>query len=94
MGGVSSNQHDQLDVIIYLCKYFPCSRAFSLIMYTDYRVYAQPLRQSRAVVASGCAFLACMGAYQVENIYKDELYHDIKIGQTFCLACYFFTLVR
>ncbi len=45
-------------------------------MCADYRVYAQALRQSPAVVASDCAFLAYTGAYQLENIYKDELYHS------------------
>ncbi len=43
-------------------------------MCADYRVYAQASRQSRAVVASGCAFFAYTGAYQAENIYKDGLY--------------------
>ncbi len=57
--------------IVYLCKYFPRSRAFSL-MCADYRVYAHISRRSRAVVASTCALLAYTGAHQVENIYKDE----------------------
>ncbi len=60
-------------IIVNLCKYFPRSQAFSL-MCADYRVYAQASRQSRGVVASDCAILAYTGAYQVENIYKDELY--------------------
>ncbi len=59
--------------IVYLCKYFPRSRAFSR-MRADYRVYAYKSRQSGAV-ASACAFLAYTGAHQVENIYKDGLYY-------------------
>ncbi len=64
---------DSLLCIVYLCKYFPRSRAFSLIR-VDYRVYAQASRHSRGHVASACAFLAYTGAHQVENNYKDELY--------------------
>ena len=60
-----------LETIVYFCNYFPRSRDFSL-MSADYRVYAHISRQSRGVVASACAFLAYMGAHQVENIYKDE----------------------
>ncbi len=59
--------------IVYFCKYLPHSQAFSLIR-ADYRVYVQVSHHSRGVVASACAFLAYMGAHQVENIYKDELY--------------------
>ncbi len=33
--------------------------------------------RSRGVVASACAFLVYMGAHQVENIYKDELYNSV-----------------
>ncbi len=58
--------------IVYFCKYFPRSRALS-VMRVNYCVYAQALRQSRDIVASACAFLAYMGAHQVENIYKDGL---------------------
>ncbi len=61
---------ETVSIIVYLCKYFPRSRAFSL-MCANYRVYANISRRSRAVVA--CALLAYTGAHQVENIYKDEL---------------------
>ena len=60
----------ELLCIVYLCKYFPRSRAFSL-MWADYRVYKHISRRSRAVVA--CVLLAYTGAHQVENIYTDEL---------------------
>ncbi len=63
----------QQPTIVYLCKYFPRSRAFSLIR-VDYRVYARASRHSRGLVASACAFFACTGAHQVENDYKDELF--------------------
>ena len=56
--------------MVNFCKYFPNSRAFSL-MRAHYRVYAQASHHSRSVVASACAFLADMDAHQVENIYKD-----------------------
>ena len=60
--------------IVYLCKYFPHSRAFSL-MRADYCVYIwagiAPQTHSRSVVSSACAFLAYTGAHQVENIYKE-----------------------
>ncbi len=64
--------------IVYLCKYFPRLRAFSL-MHANYRIYARASRHSRGVVASACAFLAYTGAHQVENNYKDELYNKICI---------------
>ncbi len=60
----------------------------------DYRAYAQASRQSRAVVASTCAFLAYTDAHQVENIYKDELYQDFVLSITYyiqilCQVCEF-----
>ncbi len=62
----------EVGIIVYLCKYFPSSRAFSL-MCVDYLVYARASHHSRGVVASVRAFLAYTAAHQVENIYKDEL---------------------
>ncbi len=59
--------------IVYFCKYFPSSQAFSL-MRADHRVYAHSAHHSRGVVASTCAFLAYTSAPQVIGIYKDELY--------------------
>ena len=50
--------------IVYLCKYFPCSRAFSL-MRANHRVYAPASHHTRGVVDSACAFLAYKGTHQV-----------------------------
>ncbi len=71
--------------IVYLCKYFPHLRAFSL-MRVDYRVYARASRHSRL-------FLAYTGAHQVENNYKDELYLlMIAAGLLFCNGNFFLNI--
>ncbi len=73
------------DTIVYLCKYFPRSRAFSP-MHADYHVYAWASYHRPGVVASACTFLAFMGAraHQVENIYKDEPYYRLREHDQYC----------
>ena len=46
---ITANVLVRQNIIVYLCKYFPRSRAFSLIS-ADYRVYAQASRQDAALL--------------------------------------------
>ena len=92
-GRTSGGKYLQRWTIVYLCI-SPLGGFFTSLMCADYyRVYAQASRQSRAVVASDCAFLAYTGAYQVE-IFTKMNYISLHQYHEYVCMCVTFAMLH